>query len=330
MSDQVYANGMEISCKQAAGKSICAFPDVCMTPPQTPATPPGVPIPYPNTALASDCTDGSSTVKISGGEVMLKDQSYFKKSTGDEAGSAPMKGVMTHKNGGKAYFSMWSMDVKIEGENAVRNLDLMTHNHGSFPSNTTPWPYADKAAFGKGGACEKDADPDCKLVPYDAGCPGSQTPHHVIPVHCFMGKGVRGLPKDKRIAGQFDGCKKYDMNKAPCICVKGKSKTDKHGEIHKIFDDLEDKHLEPKAPRTAGSWSYAEAKAAAVESTTQADPSDGTKKCSPACMELQVKNYHEQKEVGIAADTPLRADSTGHGTPTGFEPLPSTVPSGMD
>ena len=28
MSNQVYANNMEVSCKQAAGKSICAFPEI--------------------------------------------------------------------------------------------------------------------------------------------------------------------------------------------------------------------------------------------------------------------------------------------------------------
>lgn len=147
MSNAVYANNKEVSCKQAAGKSICAFPDVCMTPPQTPATPPGVPIPYPNTGMASDTSDGSSTVKISGEEVMLKDKSNFKKSMGDEAGAAPMKGVVTHKNTGKVFFTMWSMDVKIEGENVVRMLDLTTHNHaGSKPGNTPPWPYTDKVA----------------------------------------------------------------------------------------------------------------------------------------------------------------------------------------
>src|ERR1700736_6907455 len=97
MSNQVYANTMEVSCKQADGKTICAMPDVCMTPPQTPATPPGVPIPYPNTGMSSDCDQGSKTVQISGQEVMLKDQSCFKKSSGDEAGSAPKKGLITSK-----------------------------------------------------------------------------------------------------------------------------------------------------------------------------------------------------------------------------------------
>lgn len=147
MSNKVFANGREVSCKKAAGKSICAFPDVCMTPPQTPATPPGVPIPYPNTGMASDTSGGSKTVKISGGEVMLKNKSCFKKSTGDEPGSAPLKGVVTHKNRGKVYFTMWSMDVKIEGKNAVRMMDLTTHNHaGSMPGNTPPWPYIDGIA----------------------------------------------------------------------------------------------------------------------------------------------------------------------------------------
>jgi Domain of unknown function (DUF4150)/GHH signature containing HNH/Endo VII superfamily nuclease toxin 2 len=158
VSNQVYANNMEVSCKQAAGKSICAFPDVCMTPPQTPATPPGVPIPYPNTGMASDCTDGSTSVKISGQEVMLKNKSYFKKSTGDEAGSAPKKGLLTSKNTGKVYFIAWSMDVLAEGENVVRNLDMTTHNHGSCPGNTTPMAYIDEAIAGLTGACKKERE----------------------------------------------------------------------------------------------------------------------------------------------------------------------------
>ena len=71
MGNQVYANGREIACKAGSGTSICAFPDVCFTPPLTPATPPGVPIPYPNTGMDSDSTSGSRTVKISGAEAML-------------------------------------------------------------------------------------------------------------------------------------------------------------------------------------------------------------------------------------------------------------------
>ena len=146
MGNEVYANMMEVSCKAAMGKAICAFPDVCFTPPTTPATPPGVPIPYPNTGMASDTTSGSTSVKISGQEVMLKNKSYFKQSYGDEAGCAPKKGVVTSVNRGKVYFTMWSMDVKVEGENVVRNFDLTTHNHNPPPGNSPPWMYVDSMA----------------------------------------------------------------------------------------------------------------------------------------------------------------------------------------
>src|SRR5262252_4067534 len=114
MGCEVYANNNMIACKAADGKTIAAFPDVCFTPPLTPATPPGVPIPYPNTGMASDSTSGSTSVQISGQEIMLKNKSYFSRSSGDEAGSAPQKGVMTSQQMGKVYFNAWSMDVKVE------------------------------------------------------------------------------------------------------------------------------------------------------------------------------------------------------------------------
>jgi len=158
MPSNVFANNMEVSGKAASGKTICAFPDVCFTPPQTPATPPGVPIPYPNTGMASDTTDGSKNVKIGDKEVGLKDKSSFKKSMGDEAGCAPKKGVVTSKNTGKVFFNSWSMDVKIEGENAVRHLDLTTNNHASQTGDTPPWPYVDRMAMANVPGCETQRD----------------------------------------------------------------------------------------------------------------------------------------------------------------------------
>ncbi len=187
---------MEISCKAAKGKSICAMPDVCMTPPQTPATPPGVPIPYPNTGMASDCTDGSSTVKISDQEVMLKNKSYFKKSTGDEAGSAPMKGVLTSTNAGKVFFNAWSMDVMVESENVVRNLDLTTHNHGSVPGNTPVWPYVDAvSAPAVAVACADDMDKEksaCK----------EYSPHGGKDPCAKEALGLASKPSGKRSSGE--------------------------------------------------------------------------------------------------------------------------------
>jgi len=144
MANEIYANGMELACKAGAGKTICAMPDVCFTPPENPATPPGVPVPYPNTGFASDTTEGSKTVKISGEEIMLKNKSYFKKSTGDEAGCAAKKGELSSTNTGKVYFIKWSMDVKFEGENVDRHLDMTTDNHNSPNANeAVPWPYVD-------------------------------------------------------------------------------------------------------------------------------------------------------------------------------------------
>lgn len=154
MANDVFANGREISCKKADGKTICEFPDVCFTPPENPATPPGVPIPYPNTAFAKDTTKGSKTVKITGQEVMLKNKSYFKTSTGDEAGCAAKKGVITSKIKGKAYFISWSMDVKFEGENVVRHLDMTTNNHASPMANgSVPQMHTDTQVLPESPPC---------------------------------------------------------------------------------------------------------------------------------------------------------------------------------
>ncbi len=155
MGNNVFANGREISCKSGEGKSIANFPDVCFTPPQTPATPPGVPIPYPNTGFAKDTSGGTKTVKITDKEVMLRNKSYFKTSTGDEAGCAPKKGVMSSTTKGKIYFASWSMDVKFEGESVVRHLDLATHNHASqIGTAAKPHPHLDSSAIGNPPECD--------------------------------------------------------------------------------------------------------------------------------------------------------------------------------
>lgn len=198
MSNEVYANNMEVSCKQASGKSICAFPDVCFTPPQTPATPPGVPIPYPNTGMATDTSSGSTSVKISGQEVMLKNKSYFKKSTGDEAGCAPKKGVITSKIMGKVYFTAWSMDVKVEGENIVRHMDMTTHNHGSTP-NTGPQIYLDRMAMANIPGCETErnnVEAACSPPETKAQCPSNAKVAAAKDKKDALGKLAKGKPSN--------------------------------------------------------------------------------------------------------------------------------------
>lgn len=175
MSHKVFANTRELSSRSGSGKAAAAFPDVCLTPPP----PPGVPIPYPNTGVDSDTSNGSRTVRIARKEAMLKNKSYFKKSTGNEAGCAPKKGVITSRIKGKVYFNAWSMDVRIEGENVVRHMDLTTHNHGSFPGNTTTWPYLSTQAPKKGEPCGDEHDRQtkaCQGVDDPCGCVGKDKP----------------------------------------------------------------------------------------------------------------------------------------------------------
>ena len=229
MANEVYANGMEIACKAAAGKSVAATPDTCLSPPSPPAGP--VPIPYPNTSYASDTTKGTTTVMISGQEVMMKDQSTFKKSTGDEAATRSLgMGVVTHCIQGEASFCAWSMDVIFEGANVDRHLDLMLHNEQCNPANTPPMVYQDAAASGEKSCADFLADEEskcngapqrynakgdpagldcsqhpgcreakaCVLKPKKEDktfcCDPAKTGHHLIEVHSFCQRGARGTP----------------------------------------------------------------------------------------------------------------------------------------
>lgn len=335
MGANVYANGRAVSCKQGDGQSICAFPDVCFTPPQTPATPPGVPIPYPNTGVDGDTSDGSKDVTIGGKEVMLKNKSYFKKSTGNEAGSAPKKGLVTSTNTGKVYFNAWSMDVLIEGENVVRHLDLTTHNHGSFPGNSPTWPFlADMAAGGGGGGkspcsaekakkdeacsgattkaerCDSDECRNamkCELQPYsstkETGCCSGQTPHHIVEVHCFTPPGMRASGE------RLPGFELYDDAKAPCVCCDESSRyKGDHGSMHAIQNMAELGCMDPEGERSQmggkdGAWTYKAAKKAGVTAHKETFKSAG---CSEECIEAQLDAYH--KQCGVKNGTELRAD----------------------
>ena len=185
MANFVFANNREISCKAGNGKSICAFPDVCFTPPENPTTPIGVPVPYPNTGKDDNTTSGSKNVKISSNEVMLKNISYFKKSIGNEAGSTAKKGIITGTNKGKVYFISWSMDVKFEGENVVRHLDLTTHNHNPSTPNTPPSPLTSRKAIAdRSGACSE------AIKNYKDACKGKEGKQISCPCHT-EGKAVK-------------------------------------------------------------------------------------------------------------------------------------------
>jgi hypothetical protein len=159
---------------------------------------------------------------------------------------------------------------------------------------------------------------ECVLSPEEPdNCCDGKTPHHLIPAHCFMPPGERGNTSEK----VYPGCKGYNSKKAPCLCVAGASKTKDHGKLHEYFDDIEDEHM---VNGQVGSWSYAQAYNAAVETVEE------NTDCDPNCAGAQLDSYHQGGGDGptMSDETPLRADSTGQHTPEGF--TPSTTASGSD
>lgn len=140
----VGVNNLSVVHSASNGISV-AFPDVCKTP--APPAPP-IPIPYPNIAMSSDTDKGSKKVKADGNPICLKD-SNFKMSSGDEAGA--LNGIASNKIKGKAEFVNFSFDVKVEGKNVARAMDLMLHND----KNTPPFPVIQPPVIAVGGSEEK-------------------------------------------------------------------------------------------------------------------------------------------------------------------------------
>ncbi|MFO1144826.1 MAG: PAAR-like domain-containing protein, partial [Amaricoccus sp.] len=205
----VFANGLEVSCKAQANKVIAAFPYVCFTPPQTPATPPGVPVPYPTFGLDGDTDKGTGTVKIGGTTVNQKNKSYYTKCTGNEAGCAPKKNIITSVNTGKEYAHAWSSDVKMDGEPVCRFTDIATNDHASPGGGGGPAPRV---------ANPFKLPPKCdflKIKPYNKlKCKKGEQKEHTVEVQFFTADGIRNLV--------LKCCEKYNDREAPCICMKAK------------------------------------------------------------------------------------------------------------
>jgi hypothetical protein len=253
---------------------------------------------------------------------MMKDQSTFKKSTGNEAATKSLgMGVVTHTIQGEASFVAWSMDVKFEGANVPRHLDMTIHNEQSNPCNTPPWAYQDAAATTaikecerevarKNAACEGKTTPaaqcedkactaakKCLLISKGqadsesprstvACCPG-ETGHHIVEVHGFSSS-------------------LYKANAAPCICAQcpqdgaGRYEGD-HGFLHSIQGILEQAAIERAPAALKGkAWTYTEARAAGMRAVQQTFPSS---KCSRACLRAQIDSYHHG--VGVKNDDRL-------------------------
>ena len=256
---------------------------------------------------------------------MLRNKSYFKTSTGDEAGCAAKKGLITSKIKGKVYFKSWSPDVKIEGENAVRHFDTTTHNHASETGNESlPWPHIDSQT-----PLPPARSDECRLRPHSEGCEEGKTPHHCVPDHCFKEQGETGKYYPGAVE-HADGL---------CVCVEGETKSStpsgervkrgsfptdqshtaaiaQHGKIHKKFDKLE-KQL-GKKDGTAKLGELEDAAAEVVSEETGCDKDD---------LKKQMRDHHQAK--GLGPDTRLRAQPSGGAAPIGqmgVSNVPATAP----
>lgn len=244
----VFANGLEISAKAQGCKVIAAFPDTCFTPPQTPATPPGVPLPYPNFGMDSDLTSGSTSVLIKDKTISQENKSHYKKCTGDEAGAAPKKGIVTSNNKGKVYAQKWASNVKVQGKGVVRFSDIATSNHRSNAGDTPTM-----VVVGQPTSSGQSRD-KCKLTTYeDDDCPEGETPHHLIGDAQFRPPGKDEVPqlKDptkttKKNKPYYNGCENLTHGNGLCICLQGSVKASA------IPDEgIEDIGLDPEAiPRS--------------------------------------------------------------------------------
>lgn len=260
----VFANGREISAEAQGCKVIAAFPDTCFTPPENPATPPGVPVPYPDFGFDSDLTSGSGSVKIGNKPISQENSSHYKKCTGDEAGAAAKKGLITSQNRGKVYAQAWSMDVKVESKGVARLGDMATSNHASDTGDTPTMvivgkpgpimnPDGTECIVGKYG--EKQPDCAAQRAKAQAANPGKEIPpyqfHHVIPDRCFRYGKVKvptsKKPKDLRMPGapaHKDGI---------CICLPAPnhcpSKATPAPSVHGDLDDKLTKMGKKNVPR---------------------------------------------------------------------------------
>jgi hypothetical protein len=124
----IHVNGTSNSLvhKGSMGIAKSTLPDICKTP--SPGGP--VPVPYPIiVSMASDLVDGTTTVKVDGGNMAAVKGSELSRCTGDEAGTAG--GVKSSTFMKEATWLLYSFDVKLEGKNACRLTDKMQMNHGN-------------------------------------------------------------------------------------------------------------------------------------------------------------------------------------------------------
>lgn len=156
MAVTVKVNKLSLVHRGSDGVSRATLPDVCKTPPSM------IPVGYPNVSFSKDLAKGTTTVFADGGNMIANNGSEFATSIGDEPGTGG--GVVSGVNMKESTWITYSMDVKIEGQNACRLTDKKFHNHGNtvnaageMQSNPGASPKCtwdeDGAIIGAGGPC---------------------------------------------------------------------------------------------------------------------------------------------------------------------------------
>ncbi|MEZ5574084.1 MAG: S8 family serine peptidase [Halioglobus sp.] len=103
-ANTVYANPAVAGAKASTGNALVTIPDVCKAP-SAPATPPGVPVPYPNIPQATDTGNGSAKIKLSNGdEIEIKAKG---------ASVKPGEPNTTIRTQGKLVPATYSFDIKL-------------------------------------------------------------------------------------------------------------------------------------------------------------------------------------------------------------------------
>ena len=112
--------------------------------------------------------------------------------------------VITHVITGKTYFAAWSMDVKFEGANVDRHLDITTSNHASRPGGP-PANELEKQQIPRRVSDQEEKCPVCDKGPNPT--PG-KTPEYVNPPRVpkdsetLIGReGLQAKGSGKRVKG---------------------------------------------------------------------------------------------------------------------------------
>jgi hypothetical protein len=224
------------------------------------------------------------------------------------------------------------MNVKVEGENVVRHLDLTTHNHNPPPGQTPPWPFVDSMAVGSGGPCEKEkaaergacakhgksrvkqcADAKCQkaqvcmLVPYGRNgspncCPGV-TGDHLVEASSFATARTGGVA--------VEGCEKYNLNEAPTCCAKGGAYSKDHGFMSALRGDAATRCPVGKIPLT--NRKFLEGERATTYGVAKDNGARSVRsvftQCEESCIRAQLDAY--DKKCQISDSTKIRAITYG-------------------